>query len=136
MEREVAQARESPEWKTGCPTPRALPWLFRSPGRGGKCQAGQRISLDRRSGGKRRRLTKRMPHAGSLFRKCVDARQNAMAALTLSNSRDVEYGVAFALAVAGESSRSQALTDDLSRRFPEDTKVSFTFTPTLRAFLL
>jgi eukaryotic-like serine/threonine-protein kinase len=47
----------------------------------------------------------------------------------------VEYGVAFALAVAGESSRSQTLTDDLSRRFPQDTKVRFAFTPTLRALL-
>jgi eukaryotic-like serine/threonine-protein kinase len=71
----------------------------------------------------------------ALFANASIARRRATAAFALSNSRDVEYGVAFALAVAGESSRSQALTDDLSRRFPEDTKVSFTFTPTLRALL-
>jgi eukaryotic-like serine/threonine-protein kinase len=71
----------------------------------------------------------------ALFGNASIARQRAKVALALSNSRDVEYGVAFALAVAGESSRSQSLTDDLSRRFPEDTKVSFTFTPSLRALL-
>jgi phage/plasmid-associated DNA primase len=47
----------------------------------------------------------------------------------------VEYGVAFALAVAGDSSRSQTLTDDLARRFPEDTTVGFVYMPTLRALL-
>jgi eukaryotic-like serine/threonine-protein kinase len=71
----------------------------------------------------------------ALFGNASIARQRANAALALSNSRDVEYGVAFALAVAGEPSRSQALTEDLSRRFLEDTKVNFTFTPTLRALL-
>jgi hypothetical protein len=71
----------------------------------------------------------------ALFGNASTARQRAIAALGLSNSRDVEYGVAFALAVLGDSARSQALTDDLSRRFPEDTKVRFTFTPTLHALL-
>ena len=56
-------------------------------------------------------------------------------ALDLSKSRDVEYGVAFALALSGESSRSQTLTDDLARRFPEDTLVRFTYVPTLRGLL-
>ena len=47
----------------------------------------------------------------------------------------MEYGVAFALALSGDSSRSQTLTDDLSRRFPEGTIVRFTYLPTLRALL-
>jgi tetratricopeptide (TPR) repeat protein len=71
----------------------------------------------------------------ALFGNASAARQRAMSALSLSNSRDVEYGVAFALAVSGDSSRSETLTDDISRRFPEDTKVRFTFMPTLRALL-
>jgi tetratricopeptide (TPR) repeat protein len=58
-----------------------------------------------------------------------------MAALGLSNSRDVEYGIAFALAVSGDSSRSQTLTDDLAKRLQEDTKVTFAYNPTLRALL-
>jgi tetratricopeptide (TPR) repeat protein len=47
----------------------------------------------------------------------------------------VEYGAAFALALSGDSSRSQTLTDDISRRFPEGTIVRFTYLPTLRALL-
>ena len=56
-----------------------------------------------------------------------------MEALELSKARDVEYGAAFALALAGDSSRSQALANDLERRFPEDTSVRFNYRPTLRA---
>ena len=63
------------------------------------------------------------------------AQQRAIAALGLSNSRDVEYAAAFALAASGDSSRPQSLASDLSKRFPEDTKVRFTFAPTLRALL-
>jgi hypothetical protein len=47
----------------------------------------------------------------------------------------VEYEAAFALAVAGDSSRSQGLTEDLSRLFPEDTIVRFTYVPTIRALV-
>src|SRR5207237_8004927 len=63
------------------------------------------------------------------------ARQSAMAALKLFKGRDVEYGAAFALALAGDSSRGQALADDLERRFPEDTAVKFNYLPALRARL-
>ena len=56
-----------------------------------------------------------------------------MAALELSKGRDVEYGAAYALVLSGESSRSQALADELERRFPEDTSVQFSYLPALRA---
>jgi DNA-binding winged helix-turn-helix (wHTH) protein/tetratricopeptide (TPR) repeat protein len=72
----------------------------------------------------------------ALFGNVFDAIQRAGRALELSKSRDVEYGVAFALAVAGDSSRSQFLTEELAKRFPEDTKVQFIYTPTVRALLL
>jgi tetratricopeptide (TPR) repeat protein len=55
-----------------------------------------------------------------------------MAALELSKGRDVEYGAAFALALAGDFSRSQALASDLEKRFPEDTSVQFSYLPALR----
>jgi eukaryotic-like serine/threonine-protein kinase len=71
----------------------------------------------------------------ALFGNVSTARQRARDALELSKSRDVSYGVAFALALSGDSSRSQALTEDLSRRFPEDTRVQFTYAPTLRGLL-
>jgi ATP/maltotriose-dependent transcriptional regulator MalT len=58
-----------------------------------------------------------------------------MAALALSNNRDVESGAALALAISGGSSRAKALADDLERRFPEDTVVRFSYLPVLRALL-
>jgi tetratricopeptide (TPR) repeat protein len=45
----------------------------------------------------------------------------------------VEYGAAFAVAVAGDSAGSQALAEDLKKRFPEDTSVQFSYLPTLAA---
>jgi ATP/maltotriose-dependent transcriptional regulator MalT len=47
----------------------------------------------------------------------------------------VQYAAALALAYAGDDVRAQALTDDLSKRFPEATIVQFNYLPTLRAKL-
>ena len=63
----------------------------------------------------------------------AEAKRNAMAALALSNGRDVKYMAALALALSGDSSRSQPLADDLEKRFPEDTFAKFTYVPVLRA---
>jgi len=63
------------------------------------------------------------------------ARQRAVHALQLSKSRDVAFGAGFALALSSDSSRSQALTEDLSKRLPEDTRVQFIYAPALRALL-
>ncbi len=60
------------------------------------------------------------------------AKKNAIAALELSNGRDVEYVAGLALALLGDS-RSQPLADDLEKRFPEDTFAKFTYVPVLRA---
>jgi hypothetical protein len=71
----------------------------------------------------------------ALFGNLTAARQKAGGALELSKGRDVEYGAAFALAVAGDSSQAQTLANDLEKRFPEDTSVQFSYLPTLRALL-
>jgi eukaryotic-like serine/threonine-protein kinase len=63
------------------------------------------------------------------------AKQSAHAALKASNEREVEYGAALALAMAGNSDESQKLADDLARRFPEDTSVQFSYLPTVRGEL-
>jgi len=62
----------------------------------------------------------------------AEATRNAMAALALSKGRNVEYMSALALALSGDSSRSQPLADDLEERFPEDTFAKFTYVPVLR----
>jgi eukaryotic-like serine/threonine-protein kinase len=61
------------------------------------------------------------------------ARRKAREGLELSSGRDVQYGVAFALALAGDSGQAQALANELESRFPEDTCVRFNYLPTLRA---
>ena len=63
------------------------------------------------------------------------ATQSAMAALELSKERYVEYGAAVALALSGDSSRSQTLANDLEKRFGQDTGVRFSYLPALRALL-
>jgi len=63
------------------------------------------------------------------------ARLRAAAALDLAKSREVEYGVAFALTLTGDSSQPQTLASDLEKRFPEDTCVRFNYLPALRALL-
>ena len=62
-----------------------------------------------------------------------EAKHEAQAALALSNSRDVEWGAALTFALSRDFSKSQKLTDDLARRFPEDTYVQLTYLPVLRA---
>jgi eukaryotic-like serine/threonine-protein kinase len=71
----------------------------------------------------------------AFFQNVPQATRNAAAALELSKDREAEYGAAFALALAGDSKRAQALTDDLEKRFPEDTCVKFAYVPELRALL-
>jgi len=63
----------------------------------------------------------------------AEGKAGAMAALKLSKGRDVEYAAGLALAVSGSSSQSEALAEDLVKRFPEDTFVKFTYAPVLRA---
>lgn len=71
----------------------------------------------------------------ALFGNLAAARQSAIAALGHSKGRGVEYGAAIALALSGDLSRAEALTNDLEKRFPEDTSVQFSYRPTLRAFV-
>jgi tetratricopeptide (TPR) repeat protein len=63
----------------------------------------------------------------------AEGKKSAMAALELSKGRDVEYAAGLALGLSGGSSRSEALAEDLVKRFPEDTFVKFTYAPVLRA---
>jgi predicted Zn-dependent protease len=71
----------------------------------------------------------------ALFGNPTEARQKAIAALALSEGRDVQFGAALALVLAGDLSRAQTLADDLGKRFPQDTVVQFNYLPTVRAQL-
>jgi DNA-binding winged helix-turn-helix (wHTH) protein/tetratricopeptide (TPR) repeat protein len=61
------------------------------------------------------------------------AKQQARAALAISKSRDTEGLSAIALELAGDSALASKLTDDLAKRFPEDTIAQSNYLPTIRA---
>jgi hypothetical protein len=61
------------------------------------------------------------------------ARQSAGKALSLGRGREVDYAVAFALALAGDLPQSRRLAEDLAREFPESTFVQSMYLPTLQA---
>jgi DNA-binding winged helix-turn-helix (wHTH) protein/tetratricopeptide (TPR) repeat protein len=61
------------------------------------------------------------------------AKQQAEAALTLSNAKYVEAMVAVALGLAGDVSHAAHLAADLAKRFPEDTIVQSVYLPTIYA---
>ena len=69
----------------------------------------------------------------ALFGNIAEARRKAAAAQRLSRGKDAQYGAALAFAFSGDLFRAQALTNDLEQRYPEDTVVRFSFSPTLRA---
>jgi eukaryotic-like serine/threonine-protein kinase len=72
----------------------------------------------------------------ALFGNAADGEQRAIAALGLSKSRDVQFGAALALAIAGNGARAQALVNDLAKQFPEDTIVLLIYLPTIQSQLL
>src|SRR5438132_9939536 len=58
----------------------------------------------------------------ALFGDAAEARQQASVAKRGSTGRDLDYGVALALAYAGDATRAQTLADDLDKSSPEDTR--------------
>ncbi len=98
----------------------------------------QRATELARGGGRLERAAQHQAGAAlreSFFGNLPEARRYAATALELSKGRDVEYGAAVALALAGESSKAKVLADDLARSFPEDTSVKFSYLPVLSALL-
>jgi eukaryotic-like serine/threonine-protein kinase len=71
----------------------------------------------------------------AFFGNAAEAKRSAMESLALAKDREVQFGVAFALALSGDSSRAQTLANDLERDFPEDTAVRFNYMPSVRALL-
>jgi DNA-binding winged helix-turn-helix (wHTH) protein len=137
MEREVTLTREEPGVDD---------WMSNSEGfvfaYSGHLKAARKMSqlAANLAGKSERRETEALYDADAAVREALfgnvsAARQRAVDALELSKSRDVSYEAGFALALAGDSPRSQAVTEDLEKRLPEDTRVQFIYVPTLRAHL-
>jgi tetratricopeptide (TPR) repeat protein len=108
--------------------------------RSGRVQLARRLSsravdLARQEGRREAAATYQSAAAvwEGLYGNANESRAKAVAALAVTNGRDVVYASALALGLAGDSSRAEALADDLDKRFPEDTFVRFTYLPVLRA---
>jgi eukaryotic-like serine/threonine-protein kinase len=71
----------------------------------------------------------------ALFGNIAEARHHIDSALGPSMGRDLQYRVALVNALTGDSTRAQALADDLDKKFPEDTVVRYNYLPTLQAQL-
>jgi serine/threonine protein kinase/tetratricopeptide (TPR) repeat protein len=71
----------------------------------------------------------------ALFGNAAEARQRVASALGFSTDRDVQFGAALTLVLAGDAARAQTLADDLVKRFPEDTILQFNYLPILHAQL-
>lgn len=69
----------------------------------------------------------------ALFGNAADAQQRATAALELAKNRDVQFGAALALALAGDELLAQTMVNDLGKQFPEDTIVQLNYLPTIQA---
>jgi eukaryotic-like serine/threonine-protein kinase len=135
MERAVARAKGNPQAEYWVANSEAL--VAAHSGRLQQASSASRRAMDlaQQSGEPEAAATFETADAvwEALFGNAVEARRHATAALGVSKGRDVEYAAAVALALAGDFARSQALADDLEKRFPEDTSVRFTYLPTLHA---
>jgi serine/threonine protein kinase/tetratricopeptide (TPR) repeat protein len=61
------------------------------------------------------------------------ARENAIAAMALALTHDLQIIGALALARAGEAARAESLAADLSKRYPDDTYLHHYWLPSIRA---
>jgi tetratricopeptide (TPR) repeat protein len=137
MEREQTQARGKPGLEDWMSSSEAYALAYSGHLQDARKKSQQAADLARQAG---QLETAALYETGAALREALfgnasAARQTATAALRLSKSRDVEYAVTFAQALSGDSSQSRTLTDELSKRFPEDTVVQFTYQPTLSALL-
>jgi len=69
----------------------------------------------------------------AFFENPTEAKRTAAAALALARNREVDYGVALALALSGDSTQAEKLANDMEKRYPEDTSVRFSYLPAIHA---
>ena len=137
MEREASQSREKPVVDDWMSNAEGFASAYTGHLEVAKRMSRQAAELARKAG---RSETEALYEADAAVRDALfgngsNARLKAAEAVALSKSRDVVYQAGFALALSGDSSRPQALTEELSRRLSEDTKVQFIYVPTIRALL-
>ena len=92
------------------------------------------VDLSQAAGAKERAATWIASQAvwNGFYGNAAQARQRAETALRMATGRDLKYAAAFALALANEFPRSEALAGELEKAYPEDTQVQFGYLPALR----
>ncbi len=144
LQHDAAQMARQVAWATGKPRPESL--LLYSEGNtaaySGQLNQSQEFlqqaaASAERAGEKDRAAADEATAAlyEALCGNAAQARQRAAAATTGAIGPDGQFAAGLALAVAGDSTRAQAIVDDLTKRFPEDTIVQFNYLPTIRAQL-
>jgi serine/threonine protein kinase len=134
MDRVISQGKQDPRAEGEFDHVRAL-----VAAQAGRLKDADRLSrhavdLARRAGEKETAATFIAAQAiwNGFYGNVAEARQRAEAALSMAGGRDLNYAAAFALALANEFPRSQALAAELDKAYPEDTQVQSGYLPALR----
>ena len=137
MERERALVKGNSEVEGWLTEHEALVQAYSGHLRDARSTLQRAVDMDLHSARRERAALYKAPGAlwEAFFGNAAEARRNAATALELSKELYVEYGAAFALALSGDSLRSEAVASDIEKRFGEDTCVRFSYLPALRALL-
>ncbi len=137
MDRVVARARGKHRAEHGVAHAEALALARSGRLRAARLSSSRAVDLVLQEGEEARELAATYQAARAVWEALcgngADGQNAANAALKLASGRDVQYTAGLAIALSGDSSRSEALAGDLENRFPEDTFVKFTYVPVLRA---
>ncbi len=138
-----AGMKQQADWARGKPSAESQMLSLESDTEAWSGRLGKARELSRQAVESARRSDEKEPAAlwqanaairEALFGNVEAARQNAAAAMALApGSHDAEAQAALAYALSGDTAHAQSLTDDLAKRFPQDTVVQSVWLPTIRA---
>jgi len=135
MQREAAESEKSPEVGDWILHAESCVLAYSGRLRDARQKSLQAVNAAKQSAHQQERAA--LWQAGEAVREAFfgnygEARRHATAALAISRGRDAAYGAAFALALTGEKTQSQALAKDLAKA-SEDTTIQYDYLPVLRA---
>ena len=135
LQREVALSTGKPGWED-------LILYMHSNTNAARGAFGEARSLSRRAAGSAERVELKEPAAlwlaDAALREALagnrdQARQFAGESMKIANTRDAQILIALAFARIGDFARSQAIADELNRKFPVNTIMQSVWLPTIRA---
>jgi eukaryotic-like serine/threonine-protein kinase len=144
LKKDPLQLAQQVKWAMGKPGQESLLQYFEANSAAYSGQLKKSQEVFRQAGASAERAGEKDRAAGAkataalseaLFGNVAEALKRATAATAQSIGKDGKYAAALALALAGDSSGSQGIVEDLAKHFPEDTIVQFNYLPTIRAQL-